>query len=269
MQINHIRPKKSLGQNFLKDENIARKIVAALTLSKDDYVLEVGAGGGVLTRHLIQSGAFIVAVEIDQGLVKILAQQFKDQANFTLLHQDILKLSFEKIMPGRRDWKVVGNLPYHITTPLLFKIFRHKDLFQQATFMVQKEVALRIVAQPGSKDYGILSIFSQLHADVTKLFDVSRFVFFPVPQVTSSVIQWRFKHYIDLNNEELTVFHELVKKVFSQRRKMLRNSLKIVNGVPVDLSVLKVDLEKRPDQLDVSEFVQLSKQIAAVKPQNR
>ncbi|OQX95223.1 ribosomal RNA small subunit methyltransferase A [candidate division KSB1 bacterium 4572_119] len=265
MQDYKIRPKKSLGQNFLKDENIVRKIVNSLNLNNEDSVLEIGAGKGVLTKYLVQSDAEIFAVEIDDNLVKILDQLFRGQKNFKLWHGDILKLSFEEILSREKKYKALGNLPYHITSPVLFKIFENREYFSEATFMIQKEVAQRIVSQPGSKEFGILSVFSQFYADVEKLFDVSKFAFSPAPDVTSSVVKWKFKKKIELTGSELDLFMEIVKKVFSQRRKMLRNSLKLVGDTTPDLSQLSIDLKKRPEQLFVQDFIKLTKEFAGLK----
>ncbi|MBC8185020.1 ribosomal RNA small subunit methyltransferase A [candidate division KSB1 bacterium] len=261
----NIKPKKSLGQNFLKDENVAKKIVAALSIKPDDFVLEIGAGTGVLTKYLVHSGATVIAVEIDKNLFKILENEFPDQKNVTLYQEDFLKLSFKEILGDSKGWKVIGNLPYVITSPVLFKIFESSFFFDKAVFMMQKEVAQRIAATPNSKEYGILSIQSQYYADVKKLFDVSRNVFFPVPEVTSSVVEFVFKQNSELNKSEERIFRHVVRKVFSQRRKMLRNSLKTVTDFEINLDQLNFDLKQRPEQLTVSEFINLSKQIAILQ----
>lgn len=263
MQKLNIQPKKSLGQNFLRDENIARKIVAALKLEQGDSVVEVGPGTGILTKYLIESKVPVTAVEIDRNLIQHLKQLFGEQPNFLLHHGDALKFDFEKIGTGKNGLKIVGNLPYNITSPLLFKIFEQRKLFKIATFMIQKEVAQRVVANFGSKDFGILSVFSQYHAEVKKLFNVSRNVFFPMPDVTSAVVQWDFNKQAALEKNEYQLFFELVKKVFSQRRKMLRNSLKLVKNINMDCDQIRIYLEKRPEQLPVSEFIELTKILAA------
>ncbi len=258
-----IRPKKSLGQNFLKDENIARKIIASLSLTPDDSVLEIGPGTGVLTKYLIQIASKVVAVEIDKNLIQQLLKQYCSSTNFFLYHDDILKVSFEEILEGKKSWKVVANLPYHITSPVLFKLFNHRFFFDCATLMVQKEVAQRIVAKPSSKAYGILSVFSQCNAEVKILFDVSKHVFFPEPDVISSVMRLDFKNIEPFDRNEEYLFRQIVKGVFRQRRKMLRNALLSIPELKIDLCQIHFDLKQRPEELSVSDFIDLTKQIMA------
>ena len=262
MILKNIKPKKSLGQNFLQDENIARKIVSALEINQNDLILEVGPGTGVLTKYLVQSGAEVVAIEIDKKLAKQLKIDYSDQQKFKLHQEDFLKINLENFLEPNKTCKVIGNLPYHITSPVLFKIFENSHFFKCCVFMMQKEVAQRVVAQPNCKEYGILSINSQYYTEVKKLFDVSRHVFFPAPKITSSVVKWNFKHNKDLSKEEERIFRLIVKKVFSQRRKMLRNSLKIITDLEININRLSLNLEQRPEQLSVSDFIELTRQVA-------
>ncbi len=261
---NRIRPKKSLGQNFLKDENVAHKIISSLHLTGEDKVLEIGPGTGVLTKYIVGNAVKVIAVEIDNNLAHQLRDQFSDLAGFTLLHRDVLKISFPEIFDRVNDWRVVANLPYHITSPVLFKLFENRFSFRDATFMVQKEVAQRIVAAPGSKTYGILSVFSQFYADVKILFDVSKNVFYPVPEVDSAVVYFKFRKEQQLNETEEALFRKVVKGVFAQRRKMLRNSLKSIQDLNIDVSRLNVNLKERPEQLTVENFIDLIRQILSL-----
>ncbi len=261
MNHNLVLPKKSLGQNFLKDENIARKIISSLDLKFDDFVLEIGSGTGILTKYLVATAAKVVAVEIDKNLVQHLLKQHGSASNFWLYHDDILKISFEEILAEYQNWKVVANLPYHITSPFLFKLFKNRILFENATLMVQKEVAQRMVAKPFNKDYGILSVFSQFYAEPQILFDVSKHVFFPKPEVVSAVIQLKFNKPVLFSESEEKVFHQVVKGSFNQRRKMLRNSLLSIPDLVFDLNKIHFDLTQRPEQLSVSDFIALTKQI--------
>lgn len=256
-----VHPKKSLGQNFLKDENIARKIIASLGLKSDNCILEIGSGTGILTKYLVQAAAKVVAVEIDKNLVQQLQQQFSSTGNFKLYQSDILKIAFEEILAGNQNWKVVANLPYHITSPVLFKLFDQKTFFDSATFMVQKEVAQRMVARPCNKDYGILSVFSQYYAEAKILFDVSKHVFFPKPEVISAVIRLVFNRPVLFSESEEKVFRQVVKGSFNQRRKMLRNSLLAIPDLAIDLNKIHFDLSQRPEQLSVPDFMELTKQI--------
>lgn len=256
-----VHPKKSLGQNFLKDENVARKIIASLNLKPGDCILEIGSGTGILTKYLIQEAANVVGVEVDKNLVAQLLEQYGAATNFLLYHDDILKISFDNILPGEQRWKAVANLPYHITSPVLFKLFEQRHFFENATLMVQKEVAQRMIAKPSTKAFGILSVFSQYYAEAKILFDVSKHVFFPRPDVTSAVVQLEFKKFDLLNKYEEPVFRKIVRGAFNQRRKMLRNSLLAISDLVLDLQKIDFDLEQRPEQLSVSDFIGLTKQI--------
>jgi 16S rRNA (adenine1518-N6/adenine1519-N6)-dimethyltransferase len=262
MNYQKVHPKKSLGQNFLKDENVARKIISNLNLRSDDYILEIGSGTGILTKYLVQTAAKVVAVEIDKNLVQHLFKQFDSITNFLLYHDDILKISFEEILGGHQNWKAVANLPYHITSPVLFKFFEKKHFFDNATLMVQKEVAQRIVARSSAKNYGTLSVFSQFYAEPKILFDVSKNVFFPKPDVISTVVRLEFKTDDLFNKQEESLFRQVVKGTFNQRRKMLRNSLLATPDLNINLEQIHIDLKQRPEQLSVSDFIELTKQIA-------
>ncbi len=254
-------PKKSLGQNFLKDENIARKIIASLNLKPGDCVLEIGSGTGILTKYLVQSATKVVGVEIDRNLVAQLLSRYSSATNFLLYQNDILKVSFEEILTGKQCWKAVANLPYHITSPVLFKLIERRHFFESATLMVQKEVAQRMVAKPSTKAYGILSVFSQYYAETKILFDVSKHVFFPKPDVTSAVVRLEFNKPGLLDENEEPVFRQIVRGTFNQRRKMLRNSLLSIPALNINIDQLNFDLKQRPEQLSVSDFVKLTKQI--------
>ncbi|MFZ5517920.1 MAG: 16S rRNA (adenine(1518)-N(6)/adenine(1519)-N(6))-dimethyltransferase RsmA [Candidatus Zhuqueibacterota bacterium] len=260
------RPKKSLGQNFLKDENIARKIVSAIALTPNDRVLEIGPGTGVLTKYLVEQAGAVTAVEIDNTLAPQLAERYAGRPNFELIHADVLKIPFAATLGNAAKWRVVANLPYHITSPVLFRLFENSRLFLDATLMVQKEVAQRIVAAPGSKTYGILSVFSQLYADVNILFIVSRNVFFPVPDVDSAVVHWKFKDGLPLTESEEPLFRSVVRGVFAQRRKMLRNSLKSIQDLNVAIEQLDFNLNQRPEQLSVHDFIMLIRHILSLRP---
>ncbi|MCU0644280.1 MAG: 16S rRNA (adenine(1518)-N(6)/adenine(1519)-N(6))-dimethyltransferase RsmA [bacterium] len=261
MNYAQVHPKKSLGQNFLKDENIARKIIASLNLKPGDCVLEIGSGTGILTKYLVQSATKVVGVEIDKNLVAQLLSQYSSATNFLLYQNDILKVSFKEILPGEQRWKAVANLPYHITSPVLFKLIEQRHFFESATLMVQQEVAQRMVAKPSTKAYGILSVFSQCYAETQILFDVSRHVFFPKPEVTSAVVRLEFNKPGLLNEYDEPVFRQVVRGTFNQRRKMLRNSLLAIPDLDLDLDKINFDLKQRPEQLSVSDFVELTKQI--------
>ena len=248
-------PKQSLGQNFLIDENIAKKIVLSLALNSEDYVFEIGAGKGILTKYIVSKVHHVLVVEIDKNLAQNLKTGFKNQSNFQLIEANFLNLELDDIFLGEQSWKVVGNIPYHITSSIIFKILNFRENVDSLTLMVQKEVAQRICAEPDSKTYGIPSVLSYLYADVKILFYVSKNVFSPKPKVDSAVVQWNFLSQPRYILEDEHFFTRMVKAVFGQRRKVIKNSLKAFG---VNISGLNFQLTKRPEQLSVAELVQLS-----------
>lgn len=252
---NGLTPKKSLGQNFLVDQNIARKIVAALNLQPDDTVIEIGPGHGALTELLVPKVKKYIGIELDDELASRLNKKYNDTAHFQLIHEDALNVDFTKIPDINTPVKLVGNIPYHITSSLIFNVIEQRRLFTSMTLMIQLEVAERIVALSGSKDYGILSVLSQTFSSPKKLFSVSRNVFFPKPKVTSAVIQWNFPGSTEYEIDDEKAYMRLVKVVFQQRRKMLRTSLKRI--VPEKMNDIPIDLSRRPEDLSIREFLEL------------
>jgi 16S rRNA (adenine1518-N6/adenine1519-N6)-dimethyltransferase len=263
LSLPHIRPKKSLGQHFLHDENIARKMISAVRPERTDVILEIGPGEGMLTKHLASRVGRLIAVEIDRRAVERLKESFAG-GEVEVLHSDILDVDLVALQSRvGQQVRVVGNIPYHITSPILFHVLDHRTTVQDATLMIQKEVAVRIVARPGSKDYGILSVLCQFFADVKKLFDVSPNAFFPKPRVMSSVVRLvpLLKPRFPVVDEEF--FRAMVRAVFGKRRKTLRNSLQyFVAGSDLALPP-SGELQKRPEDLSVEELVGLSNAILA------
>jgi 16S rRNA (adenine1518-N6/adenine1519-N6)-dimethyltransferase len=243
-----VRPKKRLGQHFLRDQNTARKIVDSLDDSVQD-VLEVGAGMGILTRYLLErKNLNIYVVEIDSDSVRYLTDHFPEIAD-RIYHADFLKWE-----PGcfTGDFNLIGNFPYNISSQIFFKILRLHRRIPQVVGMVQKEVAERISSGPGNKDYGILSVLLGAFYDIGYLFTVSEKVFFPAPKVKSAVIKLKHNNVYELPCRE-DLFITLVKSAFGQRRKMLRNSLKSFGfDIPSGFA------DKRPEQLSVSDFIELT-----------
>jgi 16S rRNA (adenine1518-N6/adenine1519-N6)-dimethyltransferase len=256
-----IRPKKSLGQHFLRDGNIARKIVAAIGPGPDDIILEIGPGEGSLTKHLAPRVRRVIAVEIDSRIAGRLREEYAGSV-VEVLHGDFLATDLARMagaydagMSGRM--RIVGNIPYNITSPILFHILDNRTCIGDATIMMQKEVARRLVAHAGTKDYGILAVFCQLCADVRVLFDVSPSAFFPKPKVTSSVVRLRMLAAPRYALADEQFFRGMVRAVFGKRRKTLRNSLKPfveANGLhmPED-----EDLSRRPEDLSIQQLVAL------------
>jgi 16S rRNA (adenine1518-N6/adenine1519-N6)-dimethyltransferase len=242
--------KKSLGQHFLKDENICRKIVSALKENSFSQLLEVGPGGGALTKYLLQIPRIdFKAVETDREKIEYLQEKYPQLID-KLIHKDFLEIA----IPFNGRFTVVGNFPYNISTQIVFKILEWKDDVECMVGMFQKEVALRIKAKEGNKVYGVLSILTQAFFDVEYLFDVSEKSFQPPPKVKSAVIRLLpRKNNLPIKSEK--DFFLLVKTAFNQRRKTLRNAVK---GL-FDAAILKEDLfNKRPEQLKVSDFASLT-----------
>ena len=256
------RPKKSLGQNFLVDENIARKIIQYLSPQPQDVMVEIGPGFGVLTKYLIPCVQRLIAVEIDHKLSRRLAAQFGRHENLVLIEGDFLKTDLLEFTGGSLKLRVLGNIPYHITSPVIFKVFAVRALVADMILMIQKEVARRIVANPGSKDYGILSVFSQLFSQPKMLFSVSKNVFKPRPDVDSVMVRWDFSKPVDLGIANSEILDKLVHVTFQQRRKMLRKSLQQLDNISDQISQIDFNLEKRPEELTPIEFVHLSNEIA-------
>lgn len=256
MKSGSIRPKKSLGQNFLRDGNVARKIVAAIAPRGEDVLLEIGPGEGALTAYLAGRVGHLIVVDIDDRVTARMTSLFGSKVE--ILHQDILEVDLGRFprQYGKR-LRVAGNIPYNITSPILFHVLNYRDVVLDLTIMMQREVARRIVAGTGSKDYGILSIFSQLFAEVEFLFDVSPGAFYPKPQVTSSVVRLKMLPAPRFPVTDEKFFRGMVRGIFGKRRKTLRNSLTYVFGKNApDTDV--VDLRRRPEDLSIEELVILA-----------
>ncbi|MBP7730199.1 MAG: 16S rRNA (adenine(1518)-N(6)/adenine(1519)-N(6))-dimethyltransferase RsmA [Bacteroidales bacterium] len=253
--MNGIRPKKSLGQHFLKDTGIADRIAGSLLAEGCDSVLEIGPATGVLTRPLIEMGfKDFRVVEIDRNLVEYLKNNLGSYCD--IIEGDFLELDLEKLFPG--TLAITGNFPYNISAPILFKVLRYRDKVIELTGMFQREVAKRLCAVPGSKTYGIISVLIQAFYNVEYLFTVSENVFFPPPKVKSAVIRMRRNNTKHLNCDE-ELFLKVVKSSFNQRRKMLRNSLKSAFRLRSEDNPL---LHLRPEQLTVEQFINLTRWVS-------
>lgn len=230
MREHHIRASKPLGQHFIIDRNVLRRIIEAAQLQEDDHVLEVGTGFGTLTAALAVRCKLVVTVEKDKKLARIAGELLSPFANVKLIADDFLALELPKVLEqgsnGHKGlWKVVGNLPYYVTKPILMKILSHRHLFELCVLTVQREVAERIASRHGTKAYGILSIAVQLFSDVELLFDISPKCFLPPPRVTSKVVRLRMLMAPRYELVDETLFFEVVKAAFSERRKRIVNSL--------------------------------------------
>lgn len=271
-----IRLTKSLGQNFLVDDNIIDKIVNSADISEKDIVIEVGPGIGNMTRRLAAKAGRLIAVEIDRHLIPALEEVLKDYPNSSLINKDILKTSLEEVIkeekekaPGMECVKIVANLPYYITTPIIMKFLEENPGIDAMVFMIQKEVAERIVAAPGGKDYGALSVAVQYYSKPERLFDVSPHCFVPKPEVDSTVIRMKVLKEPAVKLLDKDVFFKTVKASFGQRRKTLLNALANSNKFPCGKEEIRqilidigIDENARGETLTINQFAQISNKFA-------
>ncbi len=250
--MNFVKPKKYLGQHFLTDKNVAKKITESLK-PKTKNVLEIGSGTGILTTYLLKKKYNLILVEIDDESVTFLIKSLLVDEKI-IIKRDFLKLDLSTIFSGN-NFSIIGNFPYNISSQIIFKIIENKYFVSELCGMFQLEVAKRICEKPGTKVYGILSVLTQAFFEANFLFSVSKDLFYPVPNVESAVISLKRKENFDLECDEL-LFFRVVKLCFQQRRKKIRNGLKTLN-----LSKnLREDaiFDKRPEQLSVNDFIKLT-----------
>jgi 16S rRNA (adenine1518-N6/adenine1519-N6)-dimethyltransferase len=272
-----LRPEKARGQNFLIHPHQARRIVAALQLSPQDLVVEVGPGLGALTVFLVQEAGRVVALEVDHNLAAYLQEElFADEPRVEVICLDVLRFDFLKTArEAQAPLVVVGNLPYQITSPLLFKLAEEKAAISRAVLMMQQEVGARLTASPGTKDSGILSVLLQYHIAMSKLFSLGPANFYPPPQVTSVVMSLMPREPKPAAEDE-AFFTQVVKAAFATRRKTLRNTLAVrgqalglaAAEVLATLTHLNIDPNRRGETLSVPDFVHLSNELLA-RRQNR
>ncbi len=255
-----VKPKKNLGQHFLTDLSIAKRIADTVDACPEIPVLEIGPGMGVLTQYLVEKPRVVKAVEIDAESVAYLYERFP-KLHENILGEDFLQMDLTQIFDGKQ-FVLTGNYPYDISSQIFFKMLDYKDLIPCCTGMIQREVALRMAAAPGSKAYGILSVLIQAWYDVEYLFTVDENVFNPPPKVKSAVIRMTRNDVIDIGCDE-QLFKRVVKTVFNQRRKMLRVSLRQIfnNGKPTDEFYEQDIMTKRPEQLSIPQFVELTNMV--------
>ena len=257
--MNKIQPLKRFGQNFLHDQNIIRKIISEINPKKNETVIEIGPGQGALTNHIFKIVDDFYAVEIDKRVIDDLKERYPD---LKLIQADFLEYDLQKVSKSYdQKIRIIGNIPYNITSPILFKLFENNMLIQDAVFMVQLEVAKRIAAKIGSKDYGILSMLINYFGSCDLAFKVSRNVFYPKPNVDSAIIHIQFN---DKRNDPQfnSAFIKVVKSAFGNRRKTLKNSLSNSIFAGVNFGQCKIDLSLRAEQLKVEDFIELTNYIS-------
>ena len=256
--IENVNPKKYLGQHFLIDENISKKIIDSVDFSNYDKIIEVGPGKGGLTKYRIYLKDLLTLIEIDKESILFLENEYKNE-ELEIIEKDFLKFDLKSIYPSLSEILIIGNFPYNISSQILFKAIDNYKSVSRLVGMFQKEVAERIVSKHNTKKYGILSVKTQLLYDVKILFNVSPNVFFPKPKVDSAVISMTRKKNINLNCD-VDLLDKVIKLSFQQRRKKLKNSLKRLD---LQENILEDSIfGLRPEQLSVEEFVKLTQKIS-------
>jgi len=255
------RARKRFGQNFLHDAGVIHRILRAIHPKADEHLLEIGPGQGAITASLVDSGARLDVIELDKDLVPLLLQQFGLKANFHLHQGDALKFDFASLGAAPHGLRVVGNLPYNISTPLIFHLLEHAGQIRDMHFMLQKEVVQRMAAGPSGGDWGRLSIMVQYHCRVEHLFDVGPGAFNPPPKVDSAIVRLVPHETLPHPARDHRLLERVVREAFNQRRKTLRNTLRQLLDAE-DIAAAGVDGSQRPEQLDLAAFVRLADRLS-------
>ena len=265
-----LRAKKRFGQHFLSDAGAVSQIVSAAKVGADDFVVEIGPGRGALTGLLLEQARKVVGIEVDRELCAYLNEYFGTALG--VLNRDVLEVDLAQLVreEGAQQAVLVGNLPYNITGAIIQQILRARSVFRCAVVMVQREVARRIMASPGGKEYGLLSISVQLHTQPEKLFDLSPGQFNPVPQVHSSVLRFNFEKSPVASVSDEQLFFKVIRAAFQQRRKMLKNTLAFLAGGPAGVArvcaAAGVDSRLRPEAVSIAQFEQICRALSTLPP---
>jgi len=254
-------PRKRFGQHFLHDKSVIERIIAVIAPKTEDHLVEIGPGQGALTVHLLAALPQLEVIEIDRDLIPALELRCQHKGRLIVYEADALTFDFQRLIETQDSrLRLVGNLPYNISTPLIFHLLKYASHIQDMHFMLQKEVVDRMAAMPGHADYGRLSIMVQYHCQVTQLFDVSRTAFYPPPQVESSIVRLAPYQQIAERAADYRHFEMVVREAFSHRRKTLKNSLKNLVSAQI-WHALAIDPLLRPEQVPVRDFVKISNQV--------
>ena len=259
---NGLKAKKNLGQNFLINEDIIHEIVKKAQISKEDTVIEIGPGLGSLTAMLLEKAGKVIAIELDSDMAKFLRKRFALYQNFELIEEDVLKVNLEKITNEYSSVKVVANLPYYITTPIIMKLLEEKLNLKSITVMVQKEVGERFCAKPNHKNYGAITVSIQYYTNPRMMIEVPKENFNPVPEVDSCVIQLEIRKEPPVELKDEKQFFRLIKAGFSQRRKTITNSLSSM-GINKEeiikvLNQLQINEKLRAENLSIEDFANIA-----------
>lgn len=256
------KPKRSLGQNFLVDQRYVDRIVAAVDPSPDDFILEIGPGRGAITEKIVNSGAQVIAIELDDNLIQPLTERFRERTNFQLVHQDALTVDLVELAERTETGsdgsvKLVANLPYYISTAILERLAEQRELFDSFVLMFQREVVDRIAAKPGSSDRGFLTVLTESAFEIRRLFDVPPTAFRPAPKITSAVVRLTPKGREVENEQE---FRKLLSTAFAQKRKTILNNLKAsYRNAENALDQAGIEPKRRAESLSLDEWFQLGR----------
>ncbi len=262
------RARKRFGQNFLIDQGVINGIVRSIRPREGDNLVEIGPGQGAITALLLDACPNLQVVELDRDLIPVLLAQFAKYRNFKIHQADALQFDFAQLATPERPLRIVGNLPYNISTPLIFRLLGYHGLIKDMHFMLQKEVVQRMAATPGDKNYGRLGLMTQYYCRVENLFEVGPECFRPIPKVDSAVVRLTPYAELPLVATDVTMLETLVKTAFQQRRKTLRNALKqLLAAYDMDNLDLGLDLTRRPETLSLEEYVTLSNLLSSLERQ--
>ncbi|HBJ1647553.1 MULTISPECIES: 16S rRNA (adenine(1518)-N(6)/adenine(1519)-N(6))-dimethyltransferase RsmA [Clostridium] len=268
----NFRFSKSLGQNFLLDESVLNDIVCGAEVNENDFIIEIGPGVGTLTAKLLQKAKRVTCIELDNDLIPILQQELGEYDKFELIHNDALKVDFNEIMKNEEHVKLVANLPYYVTTPIIVKLLKENHKFESLTIMIQKEVAERINAEPNCKEYGALSILVQYYCNTKIVRKVSPESFMPRPKVDSIVIRLDRLSNPRVKVQDEKLLFDIVRAGFNMRRKTLWNATKVVGLSKEDLQKAfdscNIDPKRRAETLSIEEFAVLADSIHDIRKNN-
>jgi 16S rRNA (adenine1518-N6/adenine1519-N6)-dimethyltransferase len=253
--------RKRFGQNFLHDQGVIARIINAVGPTADDHLLEIGPGQAALTLPLAQSGARLDCVELDRDLARHLESRFAGQDNVTIYQQDVLKFDLKELTRQPHSLRVIGNLPYNISTPVMFHLLNNHQLIDDMVFMLQLEVVQRMSAKTGDKNYGRLGLMLQYYCEVEHLFNVPSTAFTPQPKVSSAIVRLRPHRQFPVITSNPEILHNVIRTAFNQRRKTLKNSLKAIISEET-LRQLPLDSGLRPENLSLADYVTISDVIA-------
>ena len=252
--------RKRFGQNFLHDENVIRKIVDAISAVEGDHLLEIGPGLGALTKELAKTGATIHCVELDADLAKSLRTEFQEYDSIKIIEGDALKFDLSSIATEKRSLRVIGNLPYNISTPIIFHLLKNSELIRDMTFMLQLEVIQRMVSKVGRRNYGRLSLMVQYYCEVEHLFNVASSAFSPKPKVVSALARLKPHNTTSIRAKDSDCLQTVIRTAFNQRRKTLRNSLRTIIPEAL-LDRIAINKNLRPQNITLNEYVEISNAI--------